>query len=101
MNKHQMKLAKLYAELIGYEVIHARQGITVTSAHKTIYDFNPFQGQLQLDARELFEVTVEYCDGVHVSAWNWSKKARTLLIKCKNSNASEMVIECILRSQEI
>jgi hypothetical protein len=100
MNEKQLKLAKLYAELIGVEVTEWQGSIyecvDFGYGPTTGAIFNPFIGQLQLDARDNYQAIVSY-HHKQVSLW-----IETTWITANYKNDIEMsvaVIECILKSK--
>lgn len=98
MTEYQLKLAKLYADLIGEDVTVSFDGQT-SWLHKTGFDghhFNPFKGQLQLDARDKFFAEIDYSIPL-VRVWSGSECVTTG--GDSEDCVSVAVIECILKSE--
>ena len=122
MTEYQIKLAKLYAELIGVNVEALLKdgeefALVCTSVDIGRVIFDPFKGQSQLDAMHNFKVNVAHCkqldcgtDGngsydlpyVHFLIDNKGVKKSHSVTPLNDDSAEAMgvaVIECILRSQ--
>jgi hypothetical protein len=116
MNEYQLKLAKLYAELIGVELYREEfisdsvNNICALLGNAVSKDefcdslkpgshchFNPFTGQLQLDARDNFEVEIDYDEGCMYKIWV-DRQWRRVPFESK-PEISTAVIECILKSK--
>jgi hypothetical protein len=106
MNEYQLKLAKLYAELIGESPVISRNGfVYLLKGYAECREplptlFNPFIGQLQLDARDNFEVDIEwYREAVSMQS-EYSDKPNNSVIGFDGKNeVPQAVIECILKSK--
>ena len=94
MNKHQLKLAKLYAKLIGYSVELRGDNYYGAETHGQL--FNPFIGQLQLDARDDYGAEIEY-EKNRVAISN-DNGCFTVRAECREE-LSMASIECILKSK--
>ena len=72
MNTEDIKLAKAYADLIGVDTVIDTMGehlmIKITYKNRQSCSFNPFIGDLQLEARNGFDV------GIHYGKYNVSVK---------------------------
>ena len=106
MNEYQLKLAKLYAELIGVNVSEYRDSLAFFKKDGVLAEvpmgyFNPFIGQLQLDARDKFEVHTDYINK-SVSMWSVGEFRDDVICRAEiksKGHASTAVIECILKSK--
>ena len=120
MNEYQIKLAKLYAELIGVELyrdifisdsVNEICALLSNAVSKDEFcdslkpgshcHFNPFIGQLQLDARDEFEVHTDYINK-SVSMWSVGEFRDDVICRAEIKSkryASTAVIECILKSK--
>ncbi len=108
MTEYQIKLAKLYAELIGIEVFDHKGSLLYPNdqGYMFVNDttcewFNPFKGQLQLDARDNFEVQVIYYDksNIEVEIFNQNHSVSSNVWAKSIRDIPTAVIECILKSK--
>lgn len=100
MNNKQLKLAKLFAELECAEVVVDNGELYACSAPNPVRVlhgyFNPFKGQLQLAARDKYEVQINYfCGEVYISIDDDDGEINVLFND--KSIVGEAVIECILK----
>jgi len=108
MNEKQLKLAKLYAELIDVEILEYKGALLYPNDQGYMCEngvtcdwFNPFIGQLQLDARDKFEVHTDYINK-SVSMWSVGEFRDDVICRAEIKSkgyASTAVIECILKSK--
>jgi len=98
MTEYQLKLAKLYAKLLGLNHVEYKGLILVSHGFSCDKPFNPFIGQLQLDARDDFDVqktdsmTTENCIIISI-------RGGIAIRIFDKSLIAEKTIECILKSK--
>lgn len=102
MTEYQIKLAKLYAELIGVDIFDEDDGRLFTKSEECdgwidLKTFNPFIGQLQLDARDSFDVDIYHS----LSCVNIDDLSGLPFVSWVDSSIEAAVIECILKSKGI
>ena len=114
MNEKQLKLAKLYAELIGVELyrdifisdsVNEICALLSNAVSKDEFcdslkpgshcHFNPFIGQLQLDARDNFKVDIYHS----LSCVHIDDLSGLPFVSWSDSSIEVAVIECILKSK--
>lgn len=94
---NQLQLCKLFAEL---EDVKTHMCVNIDCVENIYSDsgpYNPFIGQLQLDARDKYKVTIEYPNNYMTSELR--KVAGGYTEFNSNDLISEKVIECILKSE--
>jgi len=102
MNEKQLKLAKLYAELIDVEVLEYKGALLYPNDQGYMCEngvtcdwFNPFIGKLQLDARDNFKVDIYHS----LSCVHIDDLSGLPFVSWSDSSIEVAVIECILKSK--